>query len=128
MAANQMRSLSQLPTPLLSLVMLAVGVVLTFVLPVGSMMGRAFLALVAGLTLILLVGFLVPQVARKVRRSSLLVHTGASFFFGLISIFFLNLSVIPWIATWLILCLAWTFLPAPSFHQKLEENFGDLFT
>lgn len=127
MAVKPPPSLAQLPPALLSLVMFAVGVLLTLILP-GMLIGRAFLALVIGLTLILLIGFLVPQVAQRVERSSLLVHTGASFFFGLVSSIFLSLgNPIPWIGTWLVLCLCWTFLPSPSFHRSLEDNFSDLF-
>lgn len=128
MADGPARPRLEFPTPLLSLILLVLTILLFLVLPVANDLGRGFLALVSGLALILLLGFLVPQVGRFVNRGSLLVNTGASFFFGLVSVIFLTLgNIFPWVAVWLVLCLLWTFLPDPSFHRSVEDNFGDLF-
>ncbi len=128
MADGPVRPRLEFPTPLLSLILLVLTILLFLVLPVANDLGRGFLALVAALSLILLPGFLVPQVGRFVNRGSLLVNTGASFFFGLVSVIFLTLgNIFPWVAVWLVLCLLWTFLPDPSFHRSVEDSFGDLF-
>ncbi|AGY60291.1 hypothetical protein [Gloeobacter kilaueensis] len=129
MANGPTRPRLVLPKPLLTLGILVLTLIVYFLLPVANDLGRAALALFVSLVVILLVGFLVPAVYRRVDRGSLLVHTSASFFFGLVSALFLTLgNVFPWIFCWLVLCLFWTFLPNPSFHRSLEDNFGDLFS
>lgn len=123
-----MRSIPPLPAPLLTLVVPLVSIFLLLVLPIEAILVRALLALFTSLIVILLCGFLIPAIGNRVSRSSLLIHTGASFFFGLVSALFLALNnPIPWIVSWLVLCLLWTFLPEPSFHRGLEDNFGNLF-
>ncbi|BAC88484.1 hypothetical protein [Gloeobacter violaceus] len=130
MTNGPVRPRLEFPTALLTLATPILTFVLFFALSfsVANDLGRAFLALLVAFIIILLVGFLVPAVYRRINRGSLLVHTSASFFFGLVSALFLTLgNLSPWIICWIVLCLFWAYLPNPSFHRSLEENFGDLF-
>ena len=120
----------RLPSSLLSLSVFLLTIPLFFVLPVPNDLGRAALAILIAWVVLLLAAFLLPApwVERLISKSGLLVQASISLFFGLISSIFLPMSMIPWLASWFVLCFLWVLLPGQDFHDRLEERFDRLLS